>query len=122
MSSHPERFPKFSRSREQYSQINEHADQGILFPAISVPKAEELYGIIVHTERPNSKSEIQSLAVGFPNSECRVWIQEPIPLFDIAELQAVLFQKVEDPQAIVQKPRPTWKTEKRGRGKHESEY
>ena len=111
----PGAFPKSSRSREQYSQINEHAAQVKLFPVHSNPTKEELYGIIVHTERRNAKDKILSLAVGFPDPEFKSWIQEPIPLVDIAELQAVWFQKVPDPQATIQVPRPTWKP--RGLGK-----
>ena len=106
----PGAFPKSSRSREQYSQINEHAAQVKLFPVRSIPKKEELYGIIVHTERRNVKGEIQSLAVGFPDPEFNTWIQEPIPLVDIAELQAVSFRKVNDPQATIQTPGLRWKT------------
>ena len=106
----PGAFPKFSRSREQYAQINEHAAQGNLFPLQSNPKEDELYGIIIHTECRIAKGEIQSLAVGFPDPQFKAWIQAPIPLLDIEELQATLFPNSEDAAATTKEPRPMWKT------------
>ena len=117
----PGAFPKSSRSREQYSQINEHAAQVLLFPTDSIPREEELYGIIIHTKHRDNKREIQSLAVGFPNSEFTAWIQEPIPLAEIEALQAASIRKVIDLQPAIERARPRWKTENRGRGKQDSE-
>ena len=105
----PGAFPKFSRSREQYSQINEHAAQGNLFPVCSNPKEAELYGIIVHTERRNRKSEIQSLSIGFPDPEFKAWIQNPVSLYDIEKLQTALLHEVGEVEARTQDPRPRWK-------------
>ena len=51
----PGAFPKSSRSRVQYSQINEHAAQRNLFPGSSVPEHEEL----LRNHRPYRASKRQ---------------------------------------------------------------
>lgn len=100
-------FPKFSRSREQYSKINDHTAQGDLFSVQSEPREAELYGIIVHTEQRDDRSKLLSLALGFPDPEFKRWIQEPIPLIDICELQTAIQGDVESPEESG--PHPKWK-------------
>lgn len=110
----PAGFPKFSEYREQSSKINEHISQIQLFPVASEPVDEEFYGVLVHAEKISDngyrdKSAFGSLFLGFPNPEFDDWIDEPINLLDIRDIQQRLFQKQEDLRAAIQKTEPTWK-------------
>lgn len=102
-------FPRYSHSREQYSLINQHLSQRQLFPVDSEPRNADLYGIILHTEIPGQKDKFKSLSVGFPNHEFNAWVQEPIDLLDISDIQSRKFQKQEDLQRQVQDTNPKWK-------------
>ena len=106
----PGAFPKFSRSREQYSRINEHAAQGDMFPDRSDPGETDLYGIIVHSKRHDAKGELMSLAVGFPDADFKRWIQVPTPLAEIDELQTAMrgvVTSAEEEDVL----RPRWKVD-----------
>lgn len=102
-------LPKPSDSREQSSKINEHISQGNLFPVDSEPSDEEFYGVFVHTEQTGKKDIFKSLCIGFPTPEFDDWIEEPIDLQDIIDIQQRLFQNQEDAHAQIQKPEPMWK-------------
>jgi hypothetical protein len=119
--SSPGGFPRYSRTREQYSLINEHASQGQLFPVVSDPKKSDLYGVIVHTETRRKKEELQSIAIGFPNHEFNAWIQEPIDFRYITAIQQGMFQKPEDLQAAIQNNEPEWKHRESRHGISEKE-
>lgn len=103
-------FPKYSECREQSSKINEHISQIELFPSVSEPVDEEFYGVLVHTEQTRDKSSFKSLFMGFPNPEFNDWVDEPINLLDILDIQQRLFQnQEEDVHAAIQNTVPTWK-------------
>lgn len=105
----PGGFPNHSESREQSSKINEHLAQGSLFPVASEPDKEVIYGVFVHTEQTGKKDEFNSLYIGFPNPAFDDWIEEPIDLQDILNIQQRLFQNQEDVHAQIQNPVPKWK-------------
>ena len=102
-------FPKPSDSREQSSKINEHISQIDLFPVVSEPKKEEFYGVFVHTEQTGKKDIFKSLCIGFPNPEFDDWVEDPIDLQDIIDIQQRLFQAHEDLHEQIQKSDPAWK-------------
>lgn len=104
-------FPKFSESREQSSKLNEHISQIELFPVVSVSDLvnETLYGVLVHTEQPRSKGAFGSLYIGFPTPEFDDWMDEPINLQDIRDIQERLYRGQEDIHAQLQDTTPTWK-------------
>jgi hypothetical protein len=102
-------FPKFSDCREQSSKINEHISQIELFPIVSEPVEEEFYGVLVHTEQTRDKATFKSLFIGFPTPEFDDWVDEPINLLDILDIQQRLFQNHEDMRAAIQNTTPTWK-------------
>ena len=104
-------FPKYSNSREQYALINEHASQGQLFAIESNPDKEELYGILIHTEDNSKKNGLGSLRIGFPNPEFNNWIEAPIDLQEISDIQQRIYQKKQDLQQQIQNPTPKWKSD-----------
>lgn len=104
-------FPKYSDSREQSAKINEHISQIELFPVVSEQAADEAFfnGVLVHTEQPGRKDAFKSLHIGFPTPEFDNWVDEPINLQDILDIQQRLFQSHEDIHAAIQDTTPTWK-------------
>lgn len=106
----PGHFPKYSTTREQSSKINEHISQGELFPLPPTPSDESIYGIFVHTEQNGMKDRLGSLCIGFPTPEFDNWIEQPIDVTEIIDLQQRLFQEPEDLQSQIQSPMPSWKT------------
>lgn len=102
-------FPKHSDSREQSSKINEHLSQGSLFPIESTTNNQKFYGVLVHTEHSGKKDSFQSLCVGFPNRDFDDWIEEPINLHDLMDIQHRLFKNHDDLHAQIQNPTPVWK-------------
>lgn len=114
-------FPKSSPCREQYSLINEHLSQGQLFPIESDPSDADIYAVLVHTGVPGKNSNFKSIAVGFPNHTFDAWLDAPINLLDISDLQGRRYQQKEDLQQQVQSPRPEWKKNaKKNTGKGEN--
>lgn len=105
-------FPKYSDSREQSAKINEHISQIELFPVVSdqVTGGEIFNGVLVHTEKPGSKDAFKSLHIGFPTPKFDAWVDEPINLQDILNIQQRLFQRHEDIHAAIQNTTPTWKS------------
>lgn len=108
----PGGFPKHSDNREQASKINLHLSQTELFPLQVEPSSNVLYGVFVHTEQPGNKGQFNSLCVGFPDSNFKDWIEEPIDMQEILDLQKRLFQEEEDLQEQVQKVVPILKSSK----------
>lgn len=109
-------FPQHSDAREQSSKINELISQGKLFPEESEPENnEDIYGIFVHTERAGDKGVFRSLSLGFPNPEFDDWVEEPINLQDIVDIQRRLFQDQDDPHAKIQKSDPVWKSNRKSK-------
>lgn len=107
-------FPKHSDNREQASRVNDHLSQVDFFPAElkrAYDRSEDaqIYGIIIHSENGNDKSTLGSIKIGFPNCNCDGWIEEPICLNEISDLQDRQFQKPEDLQGQVQDVMPKWK-------------
>jgi len=102
-------FPKESRHREQYAAINEHVAQGELFPRPSIPTEADLYGIICHCESVGDRATLGTLVIGFPNEQCDDWIDEPISLVDLADVQDRLQQQGGDPPGAAM---PKWKKRK----------
>ena len=102
-------FPRESKHREQYSALNEHIAQGQLFPLRAAPDTADIYGVVVHCEVPGNKEKVATLCIGFPNENCDDWIDEPIPLIDIADMQE---QRRNASDATDESARPTWKEQK----------
>jgi len=103
-------FPKHSDNREQASQINRNLPQLDLFPDIFPDKKDDFFGILVHTEYPGNKDQFQSVSIGFPNTNFNNWVDEPIDLLDIQNLQEQAFQSKSDPHILNQNDSPTFKT------------
>jgi len=102
-------FPKHSDCREQSSKINAHIQQQSLFPIDSRPDKETIYGVFVHTEHIGKKDAFNSLSVGFPNPKFSDWVEEPIDIQDLIDIQQKRFQDQEDVYAESQHTDPVWK-------------
>lgn len=116
----PGAFPRHSRTREQYSKINEHADQLSLLPGESSPKDAELYGVIVHSAEYGNKDQLQSISIGFPTRDYDGWLQKPYDLTEIEAIQHAIYRRRDDLQGAIQKPTPRWRqdrTDKQGDAK-----
>lgn len=107
-------FPQESRHREQYSLINEHADQVQMFPIGSDPPDHAIYGIIFHRGAPGNKGKLGTLCIGIPNETCDGWIQEPINLVDLADAQERQLQQKEEAKSAEPKWKPQTKDKKEG--------
>lgn len=104
-------FPKHSDSREQSSKINDHLQQQFMFPFESEVESanQPFYGIFVHTEITKKKDIFNSLHLGFPNTDFNGWVDEPIDIRDLIDIQQRLFQDRDDVYAEVQNDNPVWK-------------
>lgn len=102
-------FPQHSDCREQSSKINENLQQQSLFPIVKPEIDNRLYGILVHTEAAGNKDTFGSLCIGFPNTDFDDWLEDPIDIQDIKDMQQQLFQEQEDLHEQVQKVDPIWK-------------
>ncbi len=110
-------FPQHSDNREQSAKINEHLSQGDMFPnelkeASSENKRKRIFGVIIHSENGSAKDALGSIKIGFPNPDFDAWIEEPICLVEISDLQDRKYQKTTDLQAQVQEAMPKWRTQK----------
>lgn len=106
----PAGFPRQSESREQYALINEHIRQQQIFPVQSNPANSKIYGIIIHTEESHNKQNLASAAIGFPNHSFDGWVEEPIDLMDLRDIQVQKYQREDDLQSQVQSAEPVWKS------------
>lgn len=84
--SSPQQFPTVSTSRKQSSTINAHLAQQQLFAVESTPEKAEIYGIFIHTELGISKDTFGSIFIGFPDENCKNWVDDPISFIEIIEL------------------------------------
>lgn len=104
----PNAVPKSCDFREQYSDINEHIDQQNLFPVISNPGKDSLYGIIIHG--PGEKEmELGFCCLGFPSQDMNSWAQAPIALADVRDYQQQRYQKPTDDRSVIQEVEPKLK-------------
>ena len=94
-------FPQHSDNREQSSKANKCIAQINLFPDRVTPQAGEIFGIIIHSEFPGKKDQFDSIKIGFPNCDWDGWIEGPVCLVEISEIQNNQYQE-EDLQGIVQ--------------------
>ncbi len=106
-------FPRHSDNREQSSSINRYLSQIDFFPYDFHVDGKEFYGIFVHTEQLGNKDIFDSLYVGFPDIRFESWVEEPVDLQEIRDLQQRQFQAQDDLQAQVQNAVPTWKKQKK---------
>jgi hypothetical protein len=104
-------FPQHSDDREQSSKANECLSQMDWLEESVVPGEGEFYGIIIHTEVAGVKNKLGSIKIGFPNHEWDEWIEEPIDMIEISEIQKLKGQGQEDLQGFIQdeKARPKLK-------------
>lgn len=103
-------FPQFSDTREQSAKINEYVAQGDLFIQEDPNgNQKKIYGIFVHTEQPGNKDSFKSLHIGFPTPEFDDWLEEPIDVRDIVDIQERRFRKEKDLHEQIQNPKPVWK-------------
>lgn len=104
-------FPQHSDEREQSAKVNHCIDQLSLLAEEVTMSEGELYGVIIHTEEPGKKDKFSSIKIGFPDPEWSGWLEEPIDLLEISEIQSMRQQKKDDLQGQVQidKAKPTWK-------------
>jgi len=106
----PGGFPSYSDVREQSSKINEYISQMNLFPVKVKPEEnEKFYGIFVHTEKMGRKDQFQSMHIGFPNPEFDDWVEEPIDVLEIIDIQHRLFRKQGSSEIQIQKAVPVLK-------------
>lgn len=103
-------FPKHSIDREQSAQVNQCLSQLSLLNEPVMPLRGEFFGIITHTEIAGRKDQFGSIKIGFPNHQFDGWVEEPICLQEIRDIQSRMFQKEIDLQAQIQNPKPAWKT------------
>ena len=82
-------LPSKCNFRKQYAEINQHIKQLSLFPLPSNPQDSSIYGIIIHGHDLNDQSKLAFLRIGFPEHEKRGWVEDPIDLLEIMELQAL---------------------------------
>jgi len=105
----PGAFPQHSDSREQYAGINEHISQADWLAMTSEPGEEALFGVLTHTSERHDQSRFRSAQIGFPNTGFTAWVEQPVDLLDLHDMQVAAYQASEDPQARNQDAKPTWK-------------
>lgn len=103
--------PRSCGFREQYSDVNEHIDQCLLFPVPSKPTSESLYCIVIHGTSIEDHGAFGYCCFAFPNQDGTAWAQEPIDVADIRDLQQVRYQKPIDERAEIQSAEPKLKSE-----------
>ncbi|CAA6825055.1 MAG: Unknown protein [uncultured Thiotrichaceae bacterium] len=116
----PMEFPSFSQARQQNSEINELISQQQLFASEVRSLNDKAYVVIVHSEYSGKPSEFGYASIGFPNTKFTDWIDQPVDLLDIMDVQALRFQKPEGIQNEVQHAIPKWKTTKNDDEKKEN--
>ena len=107
-------FPQHSYDREQSSKVNKFIAQLSLFEEPVAPESGKIFGVIIHSEVPGEKDKLGSIKIGFPNHNWDGWIEEPLCLFEITEIQNNQNQE-DDFQGKVQneKAKPRLKTVKK---------
>lgn len=95
-------FPQDSDDRKQSSIVNKFIAQLSLFEEPTTPELGKIFGIIIHSEVPGEKDKLGSVKIGFPNHDWEGWIDEPLCLFEISEIQNKQYQEEEDLQGKIQ--------------------
>ena len=103
-------FPQHSDDRKQSSKVNHCIGQMSLLDEPEIPEKGEIYGIIIHSEVSGKKNQFGSIQIGFPNHEGVGWVEDPICLIEVSEIQAKKYQMQEDLQGQAQEAKPKWKT------------
>lgn len=98
-------FPQHSDDRKQSSRVNKFIAQLSLFEELAPSDSEKIFGVIIHSEVPGEKDRLGSIKIGFPNHEWDGWIEEPLCLFEISEIQNKQNQEDEDLQGRIQNER-----------------
>ncbi|GGA80009.1 hypothetical protein GCM10011521_17820 [Arenimonas soli] len=101
--------PRACSFRGQYSDINEHIDQGQLFPVQSAPQEASLYCIVTHGPSTKNPGTLGYCCFGFPAMDMEKWAQQPIDLADIRDYQQQRYQKADDDRAQIQQVEPKLK-------------
>ena len=95
-------FPRHSFDRAQSSQVNKYLPQADLFEEPEAPDEKKFFAIVVHSEAPGKKDVFGSIKIGFPNHEGNGWIEAPVCLMEILDIQQRKFIKEEDLQGQIQ--------------------
>ncbi|GAB3288669.1 hypothetical protein GCM10027297_34100 [Parahaliea aestuarii] len=103
-------FPQHSLDRQEASKANEFIAQMDWVGEPEAPSTSRLYGVIIHSEQYRQKDTFGHIKVGFPNTDFNAWVEAPICLVDMRDIQARQLDEVEDIQALVQKDSVRWKT------------
>ena len=105
-------FPQDSDNRKQSSKVNEFIPQLSLFEEQVAPDSRKIFGVIIHSEIPGEKNKLGSIKIGIPNHDWDGWIEEPLSLYELSEIQNKQDQEDEDLQGKIQneKVKPELKT------------
>ena len=108
----PDAFPQHSDDRKQSSKVNKFIAQLSLFEEPVTPDSGKIFGVITHSEIPGEKDKLGSIKIGFPNHDWDGWIEVPLCLIEISEIQNKQNQEEEDLQGKIQneKAKPRLKT------------
>jgi hypothetical protein len=105
----PGAFPQHSDCREQYAGINEHISQADWLAVPSEPGEEALFGVLTHTSERRDQSLFRCAQIGFPDPSFSAWVEQPVDLLDLRDMQVAAYQLPDDLQGHIQDATPKWK-------------
>ena len=105
----PGAFPQHSDCREQYAGVNEHISQADWLAVHSEPGEEALFGVLTHASDRHNPRRFRSAQIGFPDTAFETWVDKPIDLLDLRDMQIAAYQASDDPQGRNQDAQPKWK-------------
>ena len=108
-------FPQDSDDRKQSSKVNKFIPQLSLFEEQVAPDSRKIFGVIIHSEVPGEKNKLGSIKIGIPNHDWDGWVEEPLSMYELSEIQNKQNQEEEDLQGKIQneKAKPKLKTTSR---------
>lgn len=105
----PGAFPQHSDCREQYAGVNEHISQADWLAVPSEPGKESIFGVVTHTAERHDPRSFRCAQIGVPNTTFDAWVDKPVDLLDLRDLQIAAYQAKEDLQERNQDAQPKWK-------------
>ena len=65
--------------------------------------------MLTHTSDRHDQRQFRSAQIGFPDPTFEAWVDQPIDLLDLRDMQVAAFQATEDLQGRNQDVEPKWK-------------
>lgn len=105
----PGAFPHHSDCREQYAGVNEHISQADWLSVPSDPDHEAVFGVLTHTSERHDQPQFRCAQFGIPNTAFDAWVDRPVDLLDLRDMQIAAFRAPDDLQGRNQDAQPKWK-------------